>query len=184
MLTAKVVTADAELDQIAALSEANLVTRVSPETKAQEGFVTWVYTPQVLKELHTIAPSVVVKDGDILAGYALTLTPACASVYPTMAPTLAHLSSIQYDGRPLSDRKVYLMGQICVAAPYRGQGVVDQLYAFHRAHFSGQFDMLVTEISRANPRSLKAHTKAGFKVIDTYPDNGSLWDVVLLDWSL
>jgi hypothetical protein len=183
MLIAKLVTTDRELDQIAALSEANLVTRVSPETKAQEGFVTWEYTPRVLRDLHAVAPSVVVKDGDALAGYALTLTPACASVYPTMAPTLAHLSSIVYDGRPLSDRKIYLMGQICVAAPYRGQGVVDQLYAFHRAHFSGTFDMLVTEISRANPRSLKAHTKSGFKVVDSYPDNGSLWDVVLWDWT-
>jgi hypothetical protein len=82
----------------------------------------------------------------------------------------------------LSDYRIYLMGQICVAEPYRGQGVVDQLYAFHRTEFSDRFDMLVTEISQANPRSMKAHTRAGFKVVDAYPDNGSIWDVVLWDW--
>lgn len=182
MLTGKLVTTDAELDQIAGLSRANLVTQLSAETKAQEGFVTWVYTPEVLRDLHGIAPSVIVLDGDVLAGYALTLTPSSVAVYPTMEPMLERLAFISYKGKALSDHKVYLMGQICVAAPYRGQGVVGLLYKFHRDAFSGVFDMLVTEISRANPRSLKAHGKAGFKVIDTYWEDGVEWDVVLWDW--
>jgi ribosomal protein S18 acetylase RimI-like enzyme len=182
MLTAKLVTEDKELDQMAALSRANLVTLLDPETKAKEGFVTWVYTPEVLRALHAVVPSVIVTDGDTLAGYAITLTDDCEAVYPVMGSTMAHLKKIDYEGRRLSDYRIYLMGQICVAELYRGQGVVDRLYAFHRAHFSDRYDLLVTEISQANPRSLKAHTKAGFRVVDSYPDNGSMWDVVLWDW--
>ncbi|TDW95817.1 GNAT family protein [Dinghuibacter silviterrae] len=182
MLTAKIVTTEKELDQIAALSQANLVTLLDEETKAKEGFVTWVYTPEVLRILHAIVPSVIVMDGDTLAGYALTLTDACEAVYPVMGSTMAHLKTIGYEGRRLADYRIYLMGQICVAEPYRGQGVVERLYGFHRDHFSTQYDMLVTEISQANPRSLKAHKKVGFEVIDSYPDNGSTWDVVLWDW--
>jgi ribosomal protein S18 acetylase RimI-like enzyme len=184
MLKASLVKTNRELDQIAELSRANLVSEVSAETKAKEGFVTWVYTPEILRALHAIVPSVIVKDGDVLAGYALTLTAACADIYPIMKATLEHMNGLSYKGRLLGDRRIYLMGQICVDKAYRGQGVVEQLYRAHREYFSDKFDLLVTEISAKNPRSLKAHQKAGFEVIDTYPDNGEVWDVVLLDWGV
>jgi hypothetical protein len=182
MLTAKLVTTPREIDQIVALSEANLVSTISPETKAKEGFVTWVYSPESLKAIHTVIPSVIIKDGDILAGYCLSLSPACSDIYPPLASTNEVVSKLIYNGRPLGEQKVYYCGQICVALEYRGKGLVDMLYQFHRQHFSSQFDLLVTEISTANPRSLKAHQKTGFQVIATHPENGSDWDVVLWDW--
>jgi L-amino acid N-acyltransferase YncA len=74
------------------------------------------------------------------------------------------------------------MGQICVHADYRGQGLVGMLYEFHRQQLSAQYDILVTEISTNNPRSLRAHLKTGFKVIDTYRDAQDEWEVVIWDW--
>lgn len=182
MLTAKLVTTDGELEQIAALSKANLVTNLSAETKAKEGFVTWLYTPESLKAIHQVIPSVIVKDGDTLAGYALSLSPACVEVYPPMAATHDLVSSLSYKGRPLKVQKIYYCGQICVAQAYRGQGVVNMLYLFHRQQFSSRFDRLVTEISTANPRSLKAHQKIGFQLIETHRDDVDQWDIVLWDW--
>jgi hypothetical protein len=182
MLTAKLVTTDQEIDQIFALSKANLVTNLSTDAKAKEGFVTWVYTPESLHAIHTVIPSVIVKDGDTLAGYALSLSPACVDIYPPMAPTHSMISAIQYNGRPLGQQKIYYCGQICVAQDYRGQGVVNHLYQFHRQHFGPQFDLLATEISTANPRSLKAHQKTGFQLIATHRDEVDEWDIVLWDW--
>lgn len=183
MLTAKLVTKEEELVQIAHLSAANLVTNISDETKAKEGFVTWVYNPESLSALHTIVPSVIVMDGDKLAGYAITLTKECAAIYPSLAETIEYVSTIDYKGRPLIDYAVYFMGQICVDKNYRGRGVVQLLYEFHRRQFSPLYSMLVTEISTSNPRSSKAHQKVGFEVIATHPDNGSDWDLVLWDWT-
>jgi L-amino acid N-acyltransferase YncA len=183
MLTTKIVTTDQELHQIAALSSANLSTRLTAEEKAKEGFVSWVYTPEILRTIHAIVPSVIVKDVDALAGYALSLTRACSPVYPNMAVSEAWLSSVSYKGRLLGKQRYYLMGQICVAEPYRGRGLVGLLYDFHRQHFSPQFDCLVTEISTANPRSLKAHQKVGFKTIITHTDADGEWDTVLWDWT-
>jgi hypothetical protein len=183
MLTAKLVTTDREIDLIAALSNANLSTNITAETKAREGFVSWVYTPAILQTLHAIAPSVIVMDGDILAGYALTLTPDCLPSYPAAMPTYEHASALNYKGRPLGKRPFYLMGQICVAEAYRGQGLVGLLYDGHRQFYSPRYDLLVTEISTANPRSLKAHQKVGFEVIDRHHDSEGHWDVVLWDWS-
>jgi RimJ/RimL family protein N-acetyltransferase len=182
MLTTKLVTTEHELDQIAALSKANLVTNLSAETKEKEGFVTWVYSPEALKALHPIIPSVIVKDGDTVAAYALSLTPACAEVYAPMAETNDLVLKLSYQDRPLTERKVYYCGQICVAEPYRGQGLVNMLYQFHKKTFSSQFDCLVTEISTANPRSLKAHYKVGFQPIAMHEDDMGNWEVVLWDW--
>jgi GNAT superfamily N-acetyltransferase len=183
MLTAKLVATEKEIEQVAALSNANLAANISAETKAREGFVSWVYTPEILKTLHAIAPSVIVMDGDTLAGYALTLTRECLNAYPAAAPTFAHISGLAYEGRLMKERRFYLMGQICVAEPYRGKGIFGLLYEGHRRYYGARYDCLATEISTANPRSLRAHQKVGFRVIDTHRDPEGHWDVVLWDWS-
>jgi RimJ/RimL family protein N-acetyltransferase len=182
MLTTKLVATPQEIDQIVELSKANLVTNLSADSKTREGFVTWVYSSESLQAIHNVIPSVIVKDGDILAGYALSLSPACVDIYPPMASTHHLVSSLLYKGVALGRQNVYYCGQICVAKNYRGQGLVDRLYQFHRQHFSPQFDFLVTEISTANPRSLKAHQKTGFRIIETHRDEMDQWDIVLWDW--
>ena len=183
MLSPKLVSSDNEIFQIAALSNANLSTNIPAETKAKEGFVSWVYTPDILETLHAIAPSVIVMDGDTLAGYALTLTSESLEAYPLATATFTHASTLLHKGRPLGEQRFYLMGQICVAEGYRGQGIVRKLYDFHRQHYSPRFDMILTEISPANPRSMKAHQKVGFQTIDTHSDNAGVWHVVLWDWT-
>ncbi|HEY4290352.1 MAG TPA: GNAT family N-acetyltransferase [Puia sp.] len=183
MLTAKLVTEDSELEQIAQLSAANLSTNISAETKAKEGFVTWVYPQDVLYALHVLIPSVIVMDGDKLAGYAITLTRECVTIYPPLAGTVDYVSTVDYKGRPLIEYPIYFMGQICVDKDYRGQGVVEMLYEYHRKQFSPKYSILITEISTKNPRSSKAHAKVGFKVIDTHHENEEEWDLVVWDWA-
>jgi ribosomal protein S18 acetylase RimI-like enzyme len=183
MLTAQFITTEEELVQVAQLSAGNLVSNISAETKAKEGFVSWSYPLATLQLLHSIQPSVIVKDNTLVAGYALVLTPECIPYYPPLAAVIAHMQSIRYKDRPLTDLRTYLMGQICVHPDYRGKGVVDRLYQFHRQALSLRFDCCVTEISTSNIRSLKAHLKTGFCIIDTYRDEQDEWDVVLWDWS-
>ncbi len=183
MLTAKLVTEESELEQIAQLSAANLSTNISAETKEQEGFVTWVYPQETLYALHVLVPSVIVMDGDKLAGYAITLTKECVTIYPPLAGSLDYASTVNYKGKPLIDHDIYFMGQICVDKDYRGQGVVGMLYEYHRKQFSSQYSILITEISTKNPRSSKAHEKVGFKVLDTHHENDEDWDLVIWDWN-
>ena len=183
MLTAELVSTEKQIEQIAALSTANLSTNITAETKSKDGFVSWQYTPQILETLHAVSPSVIVMDEDTLAGYAITLTPASLETYPAAIPTYEHASTLIHKGAPLGRQRFYLMGQICVAEAYRGQGLVNILYAGHHRFYHHQYDLLLTEISTANPRSLKAHQKVGFQVIDTHHDPQGEWDVVLWDWT-
>jgi ribosomal protein S18 acetylase RimI-like enzyme len=182
MLITKLVTSEQEFSGIMELSKANLVSSLSQEVRAREGFVTWVYTTEALKAIHAVIPSVVVKEEDTVVAYALSLSPACIEIYPPMAGTDKKVSVIPYKGIPLGQQRVYYCGQICVAESYRGQGLVNMLYQFHRQQFSAQFDRLVTEISTANSRSLKAHEKVGFRIIETHIDEMDEWDIVLWDW--
>ena len=182
MLITKLVSSKEELEQIAQLSAANQVANISAETKEKEGFVSWIYSTEILTRLHAIIPSVITMDGNQLAGYAISLTKDCADVYPSLATMLEYTGSVTYKGRPLSEQSFYIMGQICVDIDYRGQGVVQQLYEFHKKHFSSQYPLLVTEISVNNPRSLKAHKKVGFEIIDTHRDHEGMWDLVAWDW--
>lgn len=183
MLQAQFVSHDEELIQIANLSGTNHVSHLSDEVKASEGFVTWSYIPEVLRKLHDIHPSVIVKDGDKVVGYALVLLRGSAVIYEPLKEMLAYFSTLQYQGKPLLDHRVYFMGQICVDKDHRGQGVVDRLYQFHRQALSSQYDLLVTEIATRNVRSMKAHQKVGFITINTYKDATDEWNVVLWDWS-
>jgi len=183
MLLPKLVSSKEELEQIARLSAANQVANISSETKEKEGFVSWIYSTEILTRLHTIIPSVIAMDGNRLAGYAISLTRECAGVYPSLASMLDYTNTVTYKGRPLSEQSLYIMGQICVDIDYRGQGVVDLLYQFHKKQFSPQYDLLVTEISTSNPRSLKAHKKVGFATIATHRDPDGEWDLVAWDWT-
>jgi L-amino acid N-acyltransferase YncA len=183
MLTTKLASTDREIQQIAALSNANRSTNITEEELAREGFVSWFYTPEILRSINVIAPSVIVMDDNILAGYAITLTGECLHAYPAAAHTYNHVFPLQFKGQALGEQRFYLMGQICVAKAWRGQGIVGALYNGHRQFYSPQFDALVTEISMANPRSLKAHQKVGFETIDRHFENGHDWAVVAWNWT-
>ena len=183
MLVTKLVSSKEELIQIAQLSAANQVANITAETKEKEGFVSWIYTTDILTRLHAIIPSVITMDGDKLAGYSISLTKECAAIYPSLDSMLEYAATVTYKGRPLTEQSFYIMGQICVDIAYRGQGVVNRLYEFHKEQFSSRYNMLVTEISVNNPRSLKAHKKAGFDIIDTHQDQDGEWDLVAWDWT-
>ena len=95
---------------------------------------------------------------------------------------LNNLATLTYQGKPMNDYKYYMMGQICIAKEHRGQGLFDQLYEYHRKVNSDQYDILLTEVSTSNHRSLRAHERVGFKTIHTYHDHMDEWNVVVWDW--
>lgn len=182
MLTATTVTTTAELEQIAALSNSNLASNVAAAGKENEGFVTWAYTTEILSAAHAIAPSVIVKDGEVVAGYALVLTKEAAAFYPPLQAILDYFKQLSYRDKPLYDYRFYVMGQVCVHPAYRGKGVFDLLYQHHRTLFAKDYDFVITEIATRNLRSQRAHARVGFHTIHTYRDNMDEWDVVVMDF--
>jgi len=182
MLKATIVTTENELLQIHRLNQQNLKQNLDKKTKQREGFVTWLYTLDLLKKMHELSPSVIVKDEDKVVAYALTTLKESQTFHTDLETMFRNLESVQYKNRLLSFYRFYCMGQICVAKEYRSKGVVSMLYQKHREIYSAQYDFILTEISTGNLRSLKAHEKTGFETIYTYSDAMDEWNVVVWNW--
>lgn len=171
-----------DLLQIYRLCRANLKQHLRPEEQKEEGFVTWPYTIELLRQMHDLAPSVIAKEGNRVAAYALTALREAGSFHPDLKDMFQNLSRVCYLGKPLSSHHFYCMGQICVAKGHRGKGLVKALYQKHKEIYGNKYDFILTEISTANCRSIKAHQKVGFKTIHTHRDAMDEWGVVVWDW--
>jgi len=177
MIDARPVADDAELVQVLELQRLNLARNLDEREIAENGFVTVEHTLDVLRRLHALAPSIIAKDGSDLAGYALVMPLECRSFVPLLEPMFRRLEALgMFRGR------FYVMGQICVAKPYRGRGVFDLLYRAHRERLRGNFDSVVTEVSVRNGRSLRAHQRVGFEELERYRDVTDEWVVLIWKW--
>jgi|SRR6516225_5707616 hypothetical protein len=167
-----------ELQQILELQQANLARSLSPEQISEQGFVTVEHTLDLLRRMHAIAPSIVAREGESLAGYALVMPVECRSFIPMLEPMFARLEQLG-----MMRQRFYVMGQICVAAPWRGQGVFDLLYRAHRKYLRTAYDLSVTEVAMRNTRSMRAHQRVGFEIIDRYRDATDEWALLRWNWS-
>ncbi|HVE61655.1 MAG TPA: GNAT family N-acetyltransferase [Chitinophagaceae bacterium] len=182
MLEVAIVNTEDELAQIYKLNQINLKQNLSETEKEEEGFVSWLYSMDLLKKMHQLAPSIIAKDQDKVIGYALVTLKEASEFHHDLKTMINSLEPLQYKNKPLFSYSFYCMGQICIDKNYRGKGVVNSLYQHHKKIYQNQFDLLVTEISTNNPRSQKAHEKLGFKTIHSYHDALDEWNVVVWDW--
>jgi len=167
-----------ELQGILRLQRANLTRQLTAEEIAADGFVTVEHTLDLLKRMHAILPSIVAREGDSVAGYALVMPVECRAFIPILEPMFQRLETLG-----MLEQRFYVMGQVCVDKHWRGKGVFDLLYQAHRKHFRASFDACVTEVAMRNRRSMRAHERVGFTVIDRYRDAIDDWAVLRWDWS-
>jgi RimJ/RimL family protein N-acetyltransferase len=172
-----------ELPQILQLQKENLPGSVDDAEMQSQGFVTLQHSLSTLEQMHRLAPSVIIKDDDRVVAYALTMLQECRQLIPDLEPMFALFDKLYWENKPLRSFHFYVMGQVCIAKSYRGQGLFEQLYEYHKKVYQPQFDLFVTEISTRNLRSLRAHEKMGFKTIYTHRDSLDEWAVAAWDWS-
>jgi hypothetical protein len=183
MLNATTVTSNAELQQIIDLQFINLKQNITPEEKNEQGFVTMVFTMDMLRAMHHLAPSIIVKDGnDKVVAYAIAFLKEGRAGYPGMESMFLNFENISWNGKPFTSYNYYIMGQICIAKEVRGKGVFEMLYYKHREIYSHQFDCIVTEIATSNQRSLRVHERVGFQTLSMHQDAIDDWKVVAWDW--
>ncbi len=178
MIEAGLVEREEELEQILELQRANLPRQLSAEEMAAEGFVTVEHTLDLLKRMHAVVPSIVARDGASLAGYALVMPVQCRFFIPILEPMFQRLDSLG-----MLEQRFYVMGQICVGKRWRGQGLFDGRYQAHRRLLRATYDYSVTEVAARNTRSMRAHERVGFTVIDRYRDDTDEWALLRWDWT-
>jgi hypothetical protein len=182
MINIKQVSEDSELEGIKKLQENNLRRSLSDEEAASQGFVTAEYTMDFLRLMHEQSPSVIAKDEDEVVGYALVALKSVRHRHELLGDLFNTIDKISYRNQLLEQANYVVVGQLCVSKNYRGLGLVRQMYQYFKSCLSGTFDYCITDVAQDNPRSLNAHLKCGFQVIDTLQYGGLGWDIVLWDW--
>ena len=169
-----------DLKGILELQKKNLARSLSSAEITEQGFVTVDHTFGQLESLNSYEKHIVCKDGGKVVAYLLAMTINSKDDIPVLVPMFDQFNALQLDGKPLSDYRYIVVGQVCVDKSYRGKGILDQCYAAYKNAFKDTYDFAITEISTRNTRSLKAHERIGFEELSRYvgPD-GEEWVIVL-----
>ncbi|MEL6356660.1 MAG: GNAT family N-acetyltransferase, partial [Bacteroidota bacterium] len=145
---------DAELRQILALQKKNLPQSLSPDQQTDQGFVSADHSLETLQAMGHSAAHIIAKDGEIVAGYALAMTREYSKAVPLLTGIFEFQDTLLYQGKTLDKHDYIVMGQVCVDENYRGQQLVDKMYAHYRTVHSTRWPLLVTAISPRNTRSI------------------------------
>jgi GNAT superfamily N-acetyltransferase len=172
-----------ELAQILALQKQNLAVGLSADQIKAQGFVTVSHSFEDLYKLNELEAHVIAKDNDRVVAYVLAMTARSRFDIPILLPLFESFEEVHYQHKKIASYNYMVVGQVCVAADYRGQGVFDACYAAYKSYFKDKYDFAITEIATRNQRSLHAHKRVGFETIHTYvaPD-GEEWNIVLWKW--
>ena len=164
----------ADIPQIESLQKRYHVSFISEEEK-KNGFVTTLFTPEQLTELIEQEDGISLAcDGDKVVAYAMAGSWQFWSKWPLFQYMIADLPSTQYLSRTLTTENSYQYGPVCIDMAYRGQGVLQELFAHSARQMGKRYSILITFINHVNPRSYKAHTeKVGLEVIKNFSFNGN-----------
>jgi Acetyltransferase (GNAT) family len=169
--------------QILELQKRNLPQNLTYEQITTQGFVTVIHSFNTLKKMNTIEQSIIAKDNDCVIGYLLAMTRKSKNDVPVLIPMFKVFDNVMYNNKKISEYQYIVVGQVCIAEAYRGQGILDNCYTEYKKHFRDKYDFAITEIHNKNKRSINAHKRIGFNIIHNYQDSkGDDWDVVLWDW--
>jgi hypothetical protein len=174
---------DDEILQILELQKINLPQNLTNEQMDTQVFVTVNHSFDTLKKMNTIEQSIVAKDNDRVIGYLLAMTAHSKNDIPVLIPMFDAFDNVVYNDKKISEYKYMVVGQVCIAEKWRGQGILDNCYAAYQKHFRNRYDFAITEISVKNKRSINAHNRIGFNSIYIHQDpKGNEWSIVLWDW--
>ena len=164
----------ADIPQIESLQKRYHVSFINEEEK-KNGFVTTLFTPEQLTELIEQEDGISLAcDGDKVVAYAMAGSWQFWSKWPLFQYMIADLPNTQYLGQTLTTENSYQYGPVCIDMAYRGQGVLQELFAHSARQMGRRYPILITFINHVNPRSYKAHTeKVGLEVIKNFSFNGN-----------
>ena len=168
---------NATIDDIAQIEELQKKYHVSfiSEEDKKSGFVTTLFTREQLTELIEKEDGISLAfDEDKVVAYAMAGSWEFWSKWPLFQYMIADLENVTYLGRQLTTENSYQYGPVCIDMAYRGQGVLQRLFAHSARQMGRRYPILITFINHLNPRSFTAHTKkVGLDVIKDFSFNGN-----------
>ena len=173
---------DQDLQQILALQQINLPKNISTEESQSQGFVTIEHDFEILKAMNDACPHVIAKVDNQVVGYTLVMLEQFKDQIPILIPMFEKVNQLEWNNRIIGELEYFIMGQVCIAKEWRGRGIFSGLYQQMKMALSDRFDCIITEIATRNTRSMRAHEKVGFEVLEVYDGETEEWAIVGWDW--
>jgi len=175
-------TTDRDLQQILGLQQLNLPKNISVEESRSQGFVTVEHNFEILKAMNDACPHIVAKVEDKVVGYTLVMLEQFKDRIPILIPMFKKVNQLNWKNQVIGDLRYFIMGQVCIDKSWRGQGIFSGLYKQMKVSLSNQFDCVITEIATRNKRSMRAHEKVGFEILEIYKGETEEWAIVGWNW--
>jgi hypothetical protein len=118
---------------------------------------------------------VAVTDDDSVVGFIVVTDPptrAQVGSSPIIQAVLDLAESLEFNGKPITQKRFALRGPVCVDEAARGRGVYSAFNAATQAAYRERFDLGVLFVAADNPRSLHTTTtKLGAKSLAVFEVN-------------
>ncbi len=171
-----------DLIEIKKLQESNLHKNLTPGQKEKEGFVSVETNLSQLEKINKDIGILVVEEDNKIIAYEMPLGLCHAEKIPLLIPFINRILNLKYQGINLSKYKIGIEGQICISKNYKGKGIAEKLHTEFIKLLKPKYDLILTEVSSQNPRSLHVHTKKlGLQILEQYSAEGKEWYVLLQD---
>ena len=163
----------ADIPGVLALQEKYLLRNLT-EDERKRGFVTTPFTAEQIEEVIKqngifIATN---EEGAIIA-YAFAGSWKYFEQWEIFNFMVSRFPQLSFQSGAINTENSFQYGPICIDIPYRGKGLLNQLFEEMRIEFVKKYPISVTFINKVNEVSTKAHTqKLGWEVIDEFGFNG------------
>ena len=122
-------------------------------------------------------------DHDYLCGYIVVSSIELNRQFPLVAAMIDSFPKIIYKGKLLVDYNAIISGPVCIDKNYRGKGILANLIENIKKFLQRKIscpELLITLISGENSRSIRAHEKAGMKVISQFKFDKSIFFILVM----
>ena len=127
------------------------------DSQKRQGFIVSSMNEAQLAHINQGIGILVAVEDQALAGFVCLMTTDAQPRPPVVDAMLEKLAGESFNGKPLSEQRVFMYGPVCLDSAWRGKGVLKQLFAAVKAHTREKFDVGTLFIDDSNPHSLAAH---------------------------
>lgn len=174
-------TTNEDIPGLLSLQKQNLISELTDEQKASNGFVTTPFTIAQLEEIIELGGAYVTAIEDQIVAYLLGGSWPYYEQWPIFPYMTARFPKWKTEGLGITIENSFQYGPVCIDSRYRGQKIINQLFETMRQDFIKRYPLAGTFINQANPRSTKAHLKLGWQITDEFDYNGNSYFGLVYD---
>lgn len=153
-----------QFDSIVSIQADNLIDTVDAITQKQDGFLVLSLSRSELQQFHAIHSILLALDQERVIGYLILATRDSTKIHPLIDQMIEASFAFRITDKTIT--APLFVVQVCVAKENRNQGIFYALYESMIESAKNQFDCILTHVRQANTRSLYAHQKMNFKILN------------------